>query len=364
MNDHLEAWGGLLRATRFDEETGAFFVIAIHSLARGPAAGGTRAMQYASSADAVADASRLAEAMSLKLAIAGLPLGGGKSVIALPAPRSELAPSRWKRILELHAQNVATFGGNYFTGPDIGTTSADMDVLHARCGYAAGRSPASGGPGSSAPSTARGVYAAIKRSVTEAGMGEVAGLTILVQGLGAVGFDVARLASVDGARLLVADVDDEVSVRATEVGADVISADRVLKVASDVFVPCATGGVIDSATAASIQTRVVAGAANNVLADPAAAGILRARGIVYAPDFVANAGGAIDLIGREVLGWSVERVAQHVEGIGDTLGNIFDEARAQGLTTDDAARRLAAERLSEGAGRIEPMGRLALMHEG
>jgi leucine dehydrogenase len=340
------SWHGELCAVRYDRETGAWFVIAVHSTRLGPASGGTRAMVYPGVADAVADATRLATAMTTKMAAAGLPMGGGKSVIALPTPRAALGDARWRRILEIHAENVQELGGTYTTGPDIGTSSADMDVLRETTPFAFGRSVAAGGPGSSAPATALGVFAAVRAAAADAGFGELAGLRVLVQGLGAVGARVAQLAATAGADLLVTDVDPARCAGAEARGMAVVAPDAVTRTPCDVLVPCATGGVIDEEVAAALPCAVVAGAANNQLVDAGAAVVLAGRGVTYAPDFVANAGGAIHLVGREVLGWTPEEVTRRTLRIGATLADVFADARARGVTTEQAAHDLAARRLA------------------
>lgn len=343
----LPEWDGELTSVRYDRGTGAWFVIGVHSTRLGPASGGTRAMVYPSPGDAVADACRLAGAMTLKMAVAGLPMGGGKSVIALPAPRAELGEATWRRILEVHAANLELLGGNYTTGPDVGTCSADMDVLAGLTPHVFGRSVAAGGPGSSGPMTALGVFAAIRAGVAEAGFDGVDGLRVLVQGLGAVGADVARLAADAGAKLIVTDVDPaRCAAVADELGAEVVGTGAVTTRECDVLVPCATGGLITAEVAETLPTAVVAGAANNLLADPYAAEVLRRRGIVHAPDFVANAGGAIHLVGRGVLGWSADAVADRTRAIGDTLIGVFADARTHGTTTVTAAQDLAARTLT------------------
>ncbi|MBP2365405.1 Glu/Leu/Phe/Val family dehydrogenase [Pseudonocardia parietis] len=345
----LPEWDGELTSVRHDPETGAWFVIGVHSTRLGPASGGTRAMVYPGVEDAVADARRLAGAMTLKMAAAGLPMGGGKSVIALPAPRAEIDDATWRQILEIHAANLNLLGGNYTTGPDIGTNSADMDALRTLTPHVFGRTTAAGGPGSSAPMTALGVFAAIEAGVAEAGLDGVEGLRVLVQGLGAVGADVARLAAGAGAKLIVADVDPvRRSVVADAHGAEVIGTGEVLTRECDVLVPCATGGLLTPAAAGTVPCTVIAGAANNLLTDDAAAEVLRRRGIVYAPDFVANAGGAIHLVGREVIGWSAEHVADRTRAVGDTLTEVFADARTHGISTVEAAERVAARTLSGG----------------
>lgn len=344
----LAEWDGELTAVRSDPGTGAWFVIGVHSTRLGPASGGTRAMVYPDVDGAVADARRLAGAMTLKMAAAGLPMGGGKSVIALPAPRAELGAATWRRILEIHAANLEMLGGRYTTGPDVGTDASDMDVLAGLTPHVFGRSAAAGGPGSSAPATALGVFAAIEAGVAEAGLGGVEGMRVLVQGVGAVGADVARLAARAGAKLIVTDADPARRDAVAEpLDAEVIEPGDVLARGCDVLVPCATGGLISPATAATLSCAVVAGAANNLLTEPAAADVLRRRGIVYAPDFVANAGGAIHLVGREVLGWDAGRVADRTRAIRHTLEGIFVRAREDAVSTVEAAER-AARRTLEG----------------
>jgi leucine dehydrogenase len=354
----LSAWDGEDCVVRFDRATGAWFVIAVHSTRLGPASGGTRAAVYPSVGHAVADATRLAGAMTTKLAVAGLPRGGGKSVIALPAPRSSLPEATWRRILTVHAENLERLGGSYTTGPDIGTTAADMDVMGERTRHALGRSAAAGGPGSGAPATALGVLAAVRVAAAEAGFGgsaaatplggvglpDLHGLRVLVQGLGEVGGRVADLVRAAGAELVVADVDARRVGRYR--GARVVDPDRVTRTPCDVLVPCATGGVLDRASAATVPCAAVAGAANNQLADDATAEVLRDRGVVHAPDFVANAGGAIHLVGREVLGWTPAEVTRRTLRIGATLQAVFAEARLRGITPDRAAHDLAARRLA------------------
>lgn len=341
------SWQGELTCIRHDQDSGAWFVIALDSTRRGPAAGGTRAMTYPSLGDAVADASQLASAMTLKMAITDLPMGGGKSVLVLPRPRAELDEATWRRILELHAANLESLGGSYVTGPDVGTSSRDMDLLGRSTAHVFGRSLDAGGAGSSAEMTAHGVFAAIKAATTEAGRPDLPGQRVLVQGLGAVGARVADLVAAQGAELLVTDVDPARCTSFQDLGAHVVAPDQATSTACDVFVPCATGGVIDITIARSLPAAVVAGAANNVLTERAAAAVLGQRGVVYAPDFVANAGGAVHLVGREVLGWSAETVQRRTAQLGDTLHKIFSDARARDVTTDQAARDLARERLSE-----------------
>jgi leucine dehydrogenase len=344
----LPSWDGELCSVRFDRETGAWFVIAVHSTRLGPASGGTRAMVYPSVGDAVADATRLAAAMTTKMAVAGLPMGGGKSVIVLPAPRATLGDDRWRRILRIHADNLQKLGGTYTTGPDIGTSSADMDILRETTPFAFGGSAATGGPGSGAPATALGVFTAVRAAVAEAGLGYgVAGLRLLVQGLGAVGGRVAELAAEAGADLLVTDLDPERCAAAAARGARVVPAAEVTRTPCDVLVPCATGGLIDARVARTLPCAVVAGAANNQLADESVADLLARQGVLWAPDFVANAGGIINIsVEFEPGGYDPRLARERVRGVGDTLRSIYDAA-AGGITPLAAAMELARANLSD-----------------
>ncbi|WP_433504055.1 Glu/Leu/Phe/Val dehydrogenase dimerization domain-containing protein [Pseudonocardia halophobica] len=344
----LPPWAGELTSLRHDEPTGTWSVIAVHSTRLGPAVGGTRAMVYPSLPAAVADARRLAGAMTLKVAVAGLPMGGGKSVVTLPAPRHRLDDDTWHRALEAHARHIELLRGTYWTGPDIGTDTTDMDVLRRHTTYAFGRAESDGGSGTSAEATAIGVVAAVRAAAREAGHPGLAGLRVLVQGLGAVGMRVARAVSAAGARLLVADVDPDRVARAVGLAAavEVVAPEEVVRTPCDVLVPCAVGGLIDARVARTLPAAVVVGGANNVLADDEAADVLAARGAVVAPDFVANAGGAIHLVGREVLGWSAERVRKRAEAIEGTLAEIFADARTRGVGSVRAALERAERSLA------------------
>jgi leucine dehydrogenase len=343
------AWDGELTAVRYDRETGAWLLVGIHSTALGPAAGGTRAMEYESLDEAVTDVTKLASAMTMKMAVADLPMGGGKSVIALPRARSDIPPEMWSRLLRFHAENLNTLAGAYWTGPDVNTNSADMDSLGETTKFVFGRSTEKGGSGSSADNTAVGVYHSLLATAEAAGLGSsLQGLSVLVQGLGAVGDHLAELAQADGAVLTVADVDSSRVARWESKGAQVVSTDAVTSTACDVFAPCATGGVIDESIATRIPCAAIAGAANNPLTSPLVADVLAERGIVYAPDFVSNGGGAIHLVGYEVLGWPTETVDERIRGIGETLRVVFTDARERGISTEQAARDLAQRRI-EGA---------------
>ena len=348
MENVLRDWDGEFALTAYDEPTGAYLFIAIHSTRLGPAAGGTRMKTYATPADGLLDACRLAGAMTLKMAVAGLPMGGGKSVLAVP---ETLSPSARRDVLLRHAHNVHMLGGNYRTGPDMNTNSADMDTLNEVTPYAFGRSVERGGSGSSAPDTAVGVFHGIVASVSHAfGSSDLSGRSVLVQGAGAVGEPLAEMLVKAGAHVIVSDVTlSRVEALYDRLGVEVVSPASVVGTECDVFAPCATGGVISADTVPLLRCRIVAGAANNPLADPQRDGeALREAGILYAPDFVINGGGAIHLIGYEALGWTEEQVERGLVGIGDTLTEIYRAADEAGISTEAAAERIAHARLAAG----------------
>ena len=349
MENVLRDWGGEFALTAYDEPSGAYMFIAVHSTVLGPAAGGTRMKTYAEPAvDGLLDACRLAEAMTLKMAVAGLPMGGGKSVLAVPG---DLDPATRRNLLLRHARNVDALGGTYRTGPDMNTNSADMDTLNEVTPYAFGRSVDNGGSGSSAPDTAVGVYYGIVASVAHAfGDPDLTGKRVLVQGAGAVGAPLAEMLVKAGAHVIVSDVSlERVEALYDTLGVEVVAPVSDIETECDVFAPCATGGVLDPETIPRLRCRVVAGAANNPLSDRHDGDLLRKAGILYAPDFVINGGGAIHLIGYEALGWSAEQVEAHLAGIGTTLTEIYRQADAAGISTEEAAERLAQSRLGAGA---------------
>ncbi len=340
----IEDWDGEQVVVHFDAASDTWMFVCIHSRRLGPAGGGTRMKVYGSPAEALRDGTRLAAGMTVKFAVAGLPFGGGKAVLAVPS-----LPTGEERRVLLHryADLVCSLGGNYLTGCDMNTTPADLDVVYETCPHVFGRSGGSGEPG---PFTARGVFHGIRASVAHVhGSPSLEGRTVLVQGVGSVGARLAALLAEAGADLVVSDADCE---RAADVagrlGARVVPAETALGTDCDVYAPCATGGTLSAATIPGLRCRIVAGAANNQLAEPADADRLRDRGILYAPDFVINAGGVFHNVGRESLGWGDPEVDRALEGIGDTLGEIFERSEAEGISTGQAAQKLADRRLSTG----------------
>jgi len=341
----LRDWDGEETVVRFDESSGSWMFIGVHSTTLGPGMGGTRMKTYAEPADGMRDVLRLSSAMTSKMAMASVPLGGGKAVLAVP----EIPQGRDRRELLLrYGDLVESLHGTYVTACDMNTGPPDMDVIAERCSSVLGRTEANGGSGTSAPNTAMGVFHGIGAAVAHAfGSADLEGRTVAVQGVGAVGAPLARMLSKVGARLVLADVDDvRAKELAEELEAEVAPADQIAEVPCDVFVPCATGGVLNAETIPNLRCRVIAGAANNQLGEPADAERLAARGVLYAPDYVVNAGGVIHLVSYEMLDEGDDEVAERLRGIGDTLTEVFARAQADGISTGAAADAIVAKRLA------------------
>jgi leucine dehydrogenase len=340
LEDLIRAWDGEEVVVRFDRPSGSWMFVCIHSTARGPAGGGTRLKVYPEPSDALADAMRLASAMTLKMAAVDMPFGGGKAVLAVP----ELLDGDARRGLLLrYADLVASLRGAFHTGPDMNTSVADMDVIGERCPHVFCRSEERGGSGDPGPYTARGVFHGIRASVRRVfGTDSLEGRVVLVQGLGSVGGPLARELLAAGARVPASDV---VPGRAERLGAEVVPPEEVIGAECDVYAPCAFGGTLNAETIPRLRCRIVAGSANNQPAEPEAAERLRAAGILYAPDFVINAGGVLNSLGSELLGWTREQIEARLAGIGDTLEEIYARAEAEGITTEAAAEHIARTRL-------------------
>jgi len=345
FEDLLPAWGGEEVVVRFDEPSATWMFVCVHSTVLGPGAGGTRMKVYAEPRDALRDGLRLSSAMTSKNAMAGLPLGGGKAVLAVP----EIPEGERRRDLFLrYGDLVESLHGTYRTACDMNTSSADMDVVGERSSSVFGKTEAAGGSGSSAEDTAVGVFHGIRAAVAHAfGSDDLDGRTVAVQGVGAVGEPLSRFLAEAGAQLTIADVDDvRAKELAEELEANAVPADRIAEIECDVFSPCATGGVLNAETIPSLRCRVIAGAANNQLSQPADAERLAERGILYAPDYVVNAGGMIHLVGYEILHEAFIDVRRRLLGIGATLGDVFARADAGGISTGAAADEIVALRLS------------------
>ena len=324
-----------------EPEVGYRGIIAIHDTTMGPALGGTRFWNYASDREAVVDALRLARGMTYKAAITGLNLGGGKSVIW-----GDNRTKDREMIFRAHGRAVESLQGRYITAEDVGTSPDDMEFVSMETTHVAGLVGRSGDP---SPVTAYGVYRGIKAcAAVEYGNESLAGRHVLVQGLGHVGYYLCEDLAQEGAKLTVTDIDPERVQRVVEAfGAEPVAPDAIYDVEADVFAPCAMGAVINDDTIDRLQVDIVAGGANNQLARGSVHGPgLHERGILYAPDYVINAGGLINVYG-ELEGWSMERSKRKAGDIYNTLLRIFDLAKSERIPTDTAADRLAEERLRE-----------------
>jgi leucine dehydrogenase len=344
FQDRLRDWGGEFVATRFDDPTSTWMFVGIHSTVLGPGFGGTRIKVYPTPEDALRDVLRLSSAMTFKNSLAEIPFGGGKSVLAVPAvPTGE----ERRRLLERYADLVTSLGGSYVTACDMNTRDVDMDVIAERCAFVMGRTEAGGGSGSSAPDTALGVFQGIAAALEHAfGSRSPEGRIVVLQGAGAVGSRLAELLADAGATVMVSDVDEErAKAVADRTGGKVVPPDEDFDTPCDIFSPCATGAVLNEQTIPRLRCRIVAGAANNQLAAPEDADRLAKAGILYAPDYVVNAGGVLHLAGLERLGWKPEQVRGRIAGIGETLGRVLALAESEGITTEAAASRLANARI-------------------
>ncbi len=322
-----------------EAEAGYRAFVAVHSTALGPAVGGTRLWRYGSRDEALTDALRLARGMTYKNALAGLEAGGGKAVILAPEPIADRAA-----LFRAHGRFVAHFGGSFSTGEDVGTGPDDMAHIARETPYVGGLAHGLGDP---SPHTARGVFRAMQAAVLHArGSAELAGLTVAVQGCGNVAWNLARLLRDAGARLVVADVDRRKALRLTsDFGAGVVEPDGIYEAPADVLAPCALGGVLGDDTIPRLAARIVCGGANNQLLEPRHGGMLAERGILYAPDYVANGGGVIAGVG-DMRGEDPAVTAARVDAIHDTMLAVLRMAAARGITPERAADTLAEERLS------------------
>jgi len=341
--DHEEL---LIRKGR---RTGVYTIVAVHSTTLGPALGGCRMWRYASSADAARDALRLSRAMTFKASVAGLNLGGGKGVICLEAGMAPKGELRTNMLLDF-ADTVGALEGRYITAEDVGTSAKDMAVIARGTEHVTGLSRSKGGSGDPSPLTALGVVAAMRASAERRfGNRDLKGRTISVVGAGRVGMALAKLLSRAGAELIVADI-DESKRQAVEKLPKARWSDptAALLAEVDILAPCALGGAIDEVTVERVRCQVVCGSANNQLVHEGLADDLDARGILYAPDFIANAGGLIN-VASEVEGFGAERAKGRVLGIEQTMARVFEEAESTGSTPLAAAYRLARKRLEEAA---------------
>lgn len=328
-----------------DDESGLQCVIAIHSTRLGPAVGGTRFRAYDDEDAAVTDVLRLSRAMTLKTACAGLDTGGGKGVII-----GDPGELRSEALLRAYGRMIASLGGRYVTACDVGTTPDDMTMIGRETRFVTGKDPAEGGSGDSGILTAVGVHLAMQASAaTMWGEPTLKGRHVAVQGLGKVGRRLVGHLVEEGAKVTVADVSEAAVAQVADLDdVSVVDPDKVMAVDAEVFSPNALGAVLTEASIESLQAKIVCGGANNQLASEHDAQRLIERGVLYAPDFVVNAGGIINLLDElHPGGYSQPRALRRVEAIGDTLQRVFALAHEQRITTEDAAVRVAEARIGQ-----------------
>jgi len=324
--------------------SGVTIAIAVHSTVLGPALGGARMWHYESPGDGIEDALRLARAMTYKAAAAGLLLGGGKGVICAPSAERPEGELRRAMLLDF-GDAVASLGGKYVTAEDVGTGAADMAVIAERTSHVVGLPGERGGSGDPSPVTARGVLSALRACLEHRfGDASLPGVRVCVIGAGHVGGRLARLLVGGGAEVTITDVDPSRRALAEELGARWVEPGEAILTECDVLAPCALGGVIDAATVDQLRCAIVCGAANNVLAEEALATDLARRGIVYAPDFIANAGGLISVY-AELHHLDRDAVTALVDHIGGAVLHVLDEADRHGTTPLAEAQSLALQRL-------------------
>lgn len=325
-----------------DASTGLRAIVGIHNTVLGPALGGCRMYPYKSEDEALTDVLRLSRGMTYKAAVSGLNLGGGKAVI-IGDPKKEKSEAMWRAF----GRFVEGLNGRYITAEDAGTSVGDMEFIRMETSHVVGISRALGGSGDPSPVTALGVFAGMRAAIEkQLGKTSFAGLRVAVQGVGHVGYHLVGHLVRGGAKVVVSDVDDEcVKSTATDFKVEVVTPERIYGIDCDIFAPCAMGGILNEATIPQLKCSVVTGAANNQLRDEKSDGArLADRKILYAPDFVVNAGGLIN-VANELEGYNQERALAQAEGIYDILKRVFVRADADKVPTYSAANSLAMERI-------------------
>lgn len=325
-----------------DEKSGLKAIVCIHNSTLGPALGGLRYYEYPSEEEAIIDVVRLARGMTYKNAAAGVNLGGAKAVLIKDPnkPKSEA-------MLKAFARFVEGLNGRYITAEDVGTTEDDMDIILSETDYVVGTSLRPKTSGNPSPVTAHGVYVGIKAACKEAfGSDSLEGKKILVEGIGNVGMNVVREALEEGALVYVSDINEKSIEEALSLGAQRADQDPYA-MDIDIYSPCAMGASINDSSLAKLKAKVVAGSANNQLAEERHGEVLKEKKIVYAPDFIINSGGVINVADELYGGYNPERAMRTVEKIYDKLGEIFEIAREENISTNKAAERLAERRLEE-----------------
>jgi valine dehydrogenase (NAD+) len=335
-----------------DDTSGLRAIVAIASTALGPALGGTRFYPYASEAAALSDVLNLSTAMAYKGALAGLDLGGGKAVII-----GDPARDKTEALLRAYGRFVQSLGGRYITACDVGTYSPDMDLIARECAYVTGRTTEHGGAGDSSILTAYGVFQGMRASAERVwGTPDLRGRRVGISGVGKVGRHLVDHLLADGAEIVVADVSEAAVAAVLAKHPQVVavgSSEELARADLDVYAPCALGGALDDATAATLRAKVVCGGANNQLAHTGIEKTLEERGILYAPDYCVNAGGLIQ-VADEIEGFDFDRAKARAAGIFATTRKVFDLAEDEGVPPAVAADRLAERRIAE-VGRLRSL---------
>lgn len=324
-----------------DKTSGLKAIICIHDTTLGPALGGTRMWNYATEEEAIEDAIRLGRGMTYKNAAAGLNLGGGKTVII-----GDPLKDKNEEMFRAFGRFIQGLNGRYITAEDVGTTVADMDLIHEETDFVTGISPAFGSSGNPSPVTAYGCYIGMKAAALEAwGDDSLEGKTVSVQGVGNVAYTLCAHLHQEGAKLIVTDINQEAVARAVrDFGAIAVAPNDIYSQQADIFAPCAMGAIINDDTIPQLRVKVVAGSANNQLKEERHGDELEALGIVYAPDFVINSGGVIN-VADELYGYNNERAMKRVETIYDSITRIFAISKRDGIPSYQAADRMAEERI-------------------
>lgn len=336
-----------------DKASGLKAIIAIHNTTLGPALGGTRMWHYKTEEDALVDVLRLSEGMTYKASAAGLNLGGGKAVI-IGNPKTD----KTEPLFRAFGQYVNSLNGRYITAEDVGTTVNDMEYVYMETPWVTGIPKSLGGSGDPSPYTAHGVLMAIRASAKEKlNADSLKGVRIAVQGLGNVGSHLLKYLKEEEAELTITDIDEErTKMLADQYGAIAVAPEDITKTECEIFAPCALGAVINDQSLEVLRCKVVAGGANNQLAEPRHGAALKEMGILYAPDFVANAGGLMNVF-VELEGYSVERALEKTTRIFDNMLEIFATAKREDITTNEAALRVATNR-------IDTLGKVGQKHLG
>ncbi|MCI0435216.1 MAG: hypothetical protein L0271_16485 [Gemmatimonadetes bacterium] len=358
MQELIRNWDGECVVTRYDHASGAWIFIAIHDRTLGMAMGGCRIHKYASPAEGLRDALRLASGMTLKWAAIDFPFGGGKAVLAVPGP---LDPQAREALLLRFGDLLESLGGMYGTGVDLGTTPQDMNVIGSRSRWVCGRTPEHGGAGDAGPWTALGVHAGIRAACAHVfGDASLAGRTVLLQGVGGVGAPLARRIVAGGAKLIITDaIPSRARALGDELDADVVAPELAYETPCDIFAPCAIGGILNARSIPRLHCRIVAGSANNQIEIDSDAALLHEHGVLWVPDFVINAGGAIAYGALEVLHWDAQRTEQRVAKIFDAVEEILAEADRRkesplGEAVRRAERNLARARSTRQPSELQP----------